>query len=364
MKILHVSTEATWRGGEKQLFLLHSQLISEGIESKLISKRGSVLSDYCRKHHLPYEDITINSAYDLLAAERIKRIASQQGFDLLHIHTSKGHTLATLATIMGLSIPIVLSRRVDFPVKNNLFSHFKYNLKSIKKIICVSDEIKRITSPSIKDQSRLCTVHSGVDIRKFENIKTENFLRKRYGITQNTKLIGNTSALADHKDYYTFIDTATRVHDTIPDTHFFIIGDGPLRASLEAYSKAVGAEHFITFTGFLEDVEKALFSLDLFLFTSKTEGLGTSVLDAMAAGVPIVSTRAGGIPEMIEHSKNGLLCPVADSECLAKSVIEVLKKPSLQKQLTDAATEVLKDFSYQNTARNTIRIYQEILMNN
>lgn len=364
MKILHISTENTWRGGERQLVLLHSELSKAGTDSLVIARKSSPVAEICRKEGLSCLQIPIGSAYDLKAAWNIRNIARKEKADILHAHTSKGHTLAILANIMAASVPVVLSRRVDFPVKSNFLSLYKYNSHFIRKIICVSDEIKKITAPSIRDKEKLITIHSGVDIDKFSDISDLGHFRNNFDIPENISIIGNTSALADHKDYYTFVDTAVAVHKRNADTHFFIVGDGPLEAELRKYVNEKSAESYITFTGFIEEIGLALKSLDIFLFTSKTEGLGTSVLDAMAAGIPVVATKAGGVPEMIKHDYNGLLCPVGSTHCLTTSVERLLKDNALKMKLLENAKKTIVGFSYQKTAKKTLSIYHEILNNN
>jgi glycosyltransferase involved in cell wall biosynthesis len=254
---------------------------------------------------------------------------------------------------------LILSRRVDFPIKPNRLSKYKYNHPLIRKIICVSDEIKRISSQDIKDKEKLITIHSGVDLGKFKKIKNRNFLRTQFSLNENNILIGNTSALADHKDYFTFIDTAEIISKKHKEAIFFIMGDGPLRERIKEYIESKNLKNIIL-TGFVNEIIEALSSLDIFLFTSKTEGLGTSVLDALGCGVPVVATKAGGVPEMIEHNKNGLLANTQAPKELAQSIELLINDESLRSRFNKEGKKTILNFSKEKTAAETIKIYEEL----
>jgi L-malate glycosyltransferase len=173
-------------------------------------------------------------------------------------------------------------------------------------------------------------------------------------------LIGNTSALEDHKDYFTFIDTVALLKNGI-DFKAFVIGDGSLTDELKKYASEKGVSAHIIFTGFRKDILKVLPALDIFLMTSKEEGLGTSILDAFAANVPVVATRAGGIPEMVLHEETGLLANIGDAKTLSDHIVSISSNASLRLTLINGATLKLDEFSKEKTAALTLAHYQEIL---
>src|SRR5690606_38089208 len=155
------------------------------------------------------------------------------------------------ATFFGNPTPLILSRRVDFPIKKNWASNFKYNHPAIKRIICVSEKIKEITATGISQKEKLLTVHSGIDLNKF---KKSDKLRKELKIGSETKLIGNTSALADHKDYFTFVDVAEKISNDNPDYLFLIFGKGPLEKEIQDYIQSKRLEKTILLMGFRKDI--------------------------------------------------------------------------------------------------------------
>lgn len=361
MKVLHLSSERTWRGGEQQLAYLLEESKKHGIETFVASKKGSAFSEYCRKNNQPFVEVGFKNELDVFTAIKIKNICKEQSIDFVHIHSSHSHAMAVQSVMFGNKIPLVLSRKVDFPIKNNVFSKWKFNHSSIKKIICVSNAIKQIILPDLKNKNLCEVVYDGIDLDRFHYQKGKNVLRDEFGVAKNKTIVANISAIAPHKHYFTFVDTAEKVLRENPDFHFFIIGDGPLRNEIEVYIKKKKLTQEITFTGFRKDIPDIFPDIDLFLMTSETEGLGSTLLDAAAHKTPIVSTNAGGIPEVIQHRTSGLLADVYDSNTLAKFVLELSTDKSLQEQLTEANYKNLTSrFTKEIMAQQTFKIYEQI----
>ena len=257
---------------------------------------------------------------------------------------------------MGFKLPIIVSRKVDFPPR----SIAKYLHPRIVKIICVSDCIKEILQAKINRSDHLTTVHDGIDVKK--KTKASWSLRKKYNIPSDNSLIANLSAIADHKDYPTFLRTAREVHKENPKTHFLIIGgDGGEESAVKQLSHQYGTNSYVTFTGFIPEAHTLLEEVDTFLFTSKTEGLGSTLLDAMLYGTPIVSTDAGGIPEIIEDGYNGLLCKVGDERGLAEKILLLIQNKTLGKSLSYNASQSVYNYAAEKLAEKTMNIYREAI---
>lgn len=360
MTILHVSTPATWRGGEQQVAYLAMALQSKGIEQVVLCPIGSMLSARMMEASVPVATFEKRGFMDLQLAGKIFRLSKGKHFDIIHCHDSHAHSAAVLtAAHYGISTPIIVSRRVDFPVSYNPLSRWKYNHPAVKKIICVSDTIRTITAPAIKDLSKLTVVHSGIDLSKYSHVSKERILISELGLDPNTKLVGNLSALADHKDYPTYLRTAAEVIKADPTIHFIIAGQGPEEKRIRKMISTLHLESNIHMLGFRNDIVDVMKSLDLFLITSKTEGLGTIVLEAFAAGVPVVATRAGGIPEMVEDTVTGLLAEPGDIASLKNATLRILRDPILKNTFVQNALTRVQDFSYQNTAEKTLEIYEK-----
>ena len=203
----------------------------------------------------------------------------------------------------------------------------------------------------------LSKIHMG----EMDYDETDEKLHKEYNIPDDIPLIGNVAAVAPHKDYFTFINTAEELIKRNLKAKFFIIGAGPMEEEIKNYCAQKQLDKHIIFTGFRTDIKEILPELTVFLITSKTEGLGTSIIDAFACKVPVVATRAGGIPEIIEHEKNGLLADTKDAVELANQVERILNGSIDKSKIIEGQQEVLQNFSKSVTAEKTLKEYLSIL---
>ncbi len=358
---MHITSPKTWRGGEQQLIYLVEELNKLGVWQIILCPFNSSVHQYCLKNHINHVTYYKGFSTNPMVAFKVSHICKRESVELVHVHDSHAHNFAILSTVLSKNdVPIIVSRRVDFPINGGPVSMFKYNHPRISKIVCVSNAIRDVMKSSIDDEQKLAVVHSGVDLEKF-NRPLSSSLRKEFEISDQTLLVGNVAALAPHKDYPTFIRTAKRIIEQGFDVKFLAIGEGPSRKDVENCIAENGMEKHIIITGFRNDIIDILPQFDVFLITSSTEGLGTSILDAQVAGVPIVATAAGGIVEIVHHEKNGLVAKVGDDVKLAEFLVRYIKDSSFRQSMADAAKQIVLAFSKAETARKTHEIYQEVL---
>ncbi|MCK9616776.1 MAG: glycosyltransferase family 4 protein [Lentimicrobiaceae bacterium] len=362
MTIIHVSTPDTWRGGEQQVAYLATEFAVLGIPQVVVCPLNSPLEKFCREKGITVSTFRCRIFFKLWLAYRLTCLCRKYAGAILHTHDSHAHTAAVISAFFFLNkAPLVVHRRVDFPIGKNVFSQVKYNHPGVKRILCVSDKIREITGKDIRNKKKLVTIYSGIDLQRFAKANSHGILRKQYQLTEKNLLIGNVSAIAPHKDYYTFVDTAELLSQINPDFRFFIIGDGPEKENIRNYICKKGLENRIILTGFLSNIPEILPELDVFLITSETEGLGTTLLDAFACRVPVVATAAGGIPEIVRDRVTGLLAPVKAPEKLASAVLTLLNEPQLKENLIENAFLLLQDFSTSEMAKKTLQIYKEVI---
>ncbi|HYC85445.1 MAG TPA: glycosyltransferase family 4 protein, partial [Chryseosolibacter sp.] len=337
------------------------ELSGLGIDNHVAVKSRSAFEAFVQAKNIPHIGLPFTNTLDVRTAWAIRNYCRKAGVDIVHMHSAKSHGIAVLSAALGNKTPLILSRRVDFIPKSNALTRWRYYHKSIRKIVGVSHKITEIMRAYTGDAEKCVTVHSGIDPAKFERETDRGVLKREYGIAPGTVVIGNTAALEHHKDYPTFIDAIAKLVKMNLPVRAFAIGDGSLKNELMRVVQERSLDQHIIFTGFRKDIVRILPGLDVFLITSETEGLGTSILDAFAAGVPVVATNAGGIPEMVEHRITGMLCRVKDSDCLANAVAELVANAHLRAELTGEAKRKLHEFTKSNTARKTLEIYNEVL---
>ena len=174
-------------------------------------------------------------------------------------------------------------------------------------------------------------------------------------------VIGNVAALVPHKGQKHLIEAAALVERHEPDARFVIAGEGELRASLEHQIKHLGLEKHVLLAGFRPDVLSLHKAFDVFVMSSVSEGLGTSILDAMASGRPVVATTAGGIPEVVQDGKTGILVPPRDHEAMADAIVRLLRDPPLRKRMGDAGLSLANArFSAERMIQETMGVYERV----
>ena len=149
MKVLHLSSERSWRGGEQQIAYLIDELSKNGVENFVGCRKKSEFEKYCKKNQIAHISLPFSNEFDVFSAWEIRNFCKEFNVDIVHMHSGHSHAIGVWSSLLGNPAKLVLSRRVDFPIKNNFFSKFKYNYSKISKVICVSEAIKKITQKGL-----------------------------------------------------------------------------------------------------------------------------------------------------------------------------------------------------------------------
>lgn len=364
MTIIHISSALSWRGGEQQIAYLLLELSKSNIHQIVICPKDSPLFHFCIKNSITVKPFRKKSGFDPWLAFQITQICRKADKPILHAHDSHAHTAAFLSAFLWMNkTPIIVHRRVGFSVKKSVLSSLKYNHNSITRIICISEYVRRMVNSSLVKPDKTNIVYDGIDLHKFTGQTDTHFLRNKFQLGDNHILIGNISAITAEKDYITFVDTAEILLTNRRDIRFIIIGEGSQKEFINEYIRGKGIADKIFMTGFLDNIQDILPELDLVLFTSVNEGLGTSLLDAFACRIPVVSTNAGGIPEIVQDHKTGLTVEIKKPKKMALAVEEILNNQELKKELVENAFLMVQQFSTERMASAILKIYHEILAN-
>lgn len=358
MKILHVDTEMTWRGGQQQAVYLYQGMLEKGVDCGFVCRPGSSLGDYFQRESLAHHTINFRGEADIPSGLKLALHAKRGGYDVLYLHSAHALGWGWLARLFCPSLKLIAARRVDFPIRKNLFSKVKYN--SADRVVAISENIRRVLVGDGIDPGKIRVIHSGIDPQKFSNIEPDKDFRKRWGIPGDATLVGTVAALAGHKDYPNLLRAAALALKSSSGLYFMAVGGGKLMAGMKALTHELGLDGRFIFTGHEKDVGQFLKSFDIFVLASKKEGLGTSVLDAMSVGLPVIGTTAGGIGEMIGDGECGLLVPSQDPEQLAKAILKLASEASLRKKFAEAARTRAQEFDYRIMVRKNLELLSEL----
>jgi L-malate glycosyltransferase len=350
----------SWRGGQNQVLVTVLGMRAAGHRTMLVAHPNGELRNRAAEG-LELLPLAPRTEMDLSAAWRLSRAIKQLRPDVIHAHDPHGVAMAALALSMSTQpkrAPLVASRRVDFRLKKNALSRWKYD--QVDCFICASEAIRRMLVADGVRADRAVTVHEGIDLEHVAAAPVAS-LHEELWLPHGSPIVGNIAALVPHKGQRHLIEAAALVLKDIPDARFVIAGDGELRPNLEHQVKHLGLEKHVFFTGFRTDALSLLKAFDVFVMSSITEGLGTSLLDAMAGAKPIVATTAGGIPEVVQDGKTGFLVPPRDHHAMAAAIVKLLKDEALGRRMGDAGLALVRaKFSAERMVQETLRVYQSV----
>lgn len=357
---LHVDTARSWRGGQNQALMTVLGLRARGHRTVLVAHPDGALAQRAAEGH---DLVRLAPAHevDFAAGFRFARVVRELQPDIIHAHDPHGVSMAAMAlsTMKPPARPwLVAARRVDFHLKGNAFSRWKY--KQVDFMICSSDAIRAMMQHDGVPADRLATVHEGIDVERIAAMPVAD-VHKELWLPKGTLVVGNVAALVPHKGQKYLVDAAPRVVRARPDTVVLIFGEGPLKSGLQRQIHHLGLDRHVRLVGFRPDVLSLLKSFDVFVMSSVTEGLGTSILDAMAASRPVVGTAAGGIPEAIEHGVTGLVVPPQRPAEMADALITLLDDPDTRARMGAAALARAREhFTADRMVDETLAVYARV----
>jgi glycosyltransferase involved in cell wall biosynthesis len=354
MRVVHVDTAATWRGGQNQVLLTARGQAARGHDVVVACRRGGALEARAREASLAVRPLPFRGDLWPPAVLGLARALRESRPDVVQLHDPHAVGAGVAAARLAGSVKTVATRRVDFRLRG-LLSRWKY--ARCRRVIAVSRAIASVMQADGFPAERVSLVYEGVPDREPAAGGAE--VLRSLGIPDGAPVVGNVAALTGHKDHATLVDAAQVVLRRRSDVRFVVVGEGPLRRELEARVGEQGLAGRVVFAGFRSDVDRLLPAFSVFCLSSHLEGLGTSLLDAMAFGLPVVATAAGGIPEAVEHGVTGLVVPVRRPDALAQALLEVLEDGDLRRRLGAAGrARFLERFTADRMVEETLRVYQ------
>ena len=355
---LHVDTARTWRGGQNQVLLTVNGLREIGQRAALVAHPDGELRRRASEG-LELIPIAPRTEVDLSAAWRLGRVVKKLRPDVVHAHDPHGIAMAALALSFAGGAPapvLVASRRVDFHLKGNSLSRWKY--RQVDCFVAASEAIRQMLVADGIPSARTVTVHEGIDVEHAAAAERVN-LHEALWLPHHAPVVGNVAALVPHKGQRYLVEAAHLVVQEVPDARFVILGEGELREHLQRQVHEHRLEKHVLLPGFRTDILGCIKGFDLFVMSSVTEGLGTSLLDAMACGKAIVATSAGGIPEVVEDGVTGTIVPPRDAHAMAAAIVALLSDDGRRRAMADAGlARVRSRFTVERMVAATASVYE------
>jgi glycosyltransferase involved in cell wall biosynthesis len=354
--VLHVDTAAGWRGGQNQVLLTAAGMAARGHRATVACRRGGPLEERARDAGVPVRAIDFRGDLWPPAVVSLARLLRGGGPSVLVLHDPHAVSAGILAARLAGRRPLVAVRRVDFPLASPL-SRRKY--AACDRVVVVSRAIGGVVEAGGVPAERLRLVYEGVQDRA--PVPGGEQALAELGVPPGAPVVGNVAALTDHKDHATLVEAMALLRPRAPEARLVVCGEGPLRGALEARVRERGLGDRVVFAGFRRDLDRLLPAFSVFCLSSHLEGLGTSLLDAMAFGLPIVATAAGGIPEVVQDGVNGRLAPPREPAALAAALAAVLGDDERRRGYGEAGRRLfLERFTVDRMVEATLAVVAEV----
>jgi glycosyltransferase involved in cell wall biosynthesis len=349
LRVVHVASGREWRGGQRQVWLLARELSRMSVvDQVVITGAGSQLARRLIDDRVPVHEVSWKIGLDprVLPAAMAEIRA---GGDLLHAHDAHSVTLAAISTLLS-ATPFVATRRVDFHLRRPAA------WKRARRVIAISRAVSDVLLADGIPADRITLIPSGIsldDVRAAPHLD----VRHQLGLGKGAKIAANVAALVGHKDHATLLRAAAVLRSKHPDLHWVVAGEGPLRNEIERLRTDLDLVSHVHLLGHVSDPVGLIADADVYVMSSSQEGLGTSVLDAMARGIPIASTAAGGLPDLLGDG-GGMLAPTGDFTTLADAVHRILTDSALCTSLTARAEIAVQRFTTRRMADDAVTVYR------
>jgi glycosyltransferase involved in cell wall biosynthesis len=354
-KVLIVLPELETGGGQRMAISIANEIKAPDLQIRILvlyPPKGDILESLADECGLDVQYLHKKSGVDLRCIVAIHQAIRAFQPDVIHAH---------LRVMPYLLLPMCLAgtKRRYYTVHNLAEKDAAGIRRRVLKFAFRRCRVQPVAISALCQQSlsetygiskeKIPCIYGGIDVKRFSRPQTYP--------TAPPFRFAAVGRLSPQKNYPLMLQAFAEVHRRHPDTELFIMGDGELRPQLERQCEALGLGSSVCFTGNVPDVERYLWSAHAYLMSSDYEGVPLTVLEAMAAGLPILSTKAGGIVDVVEHLKNGLLTETGDQASLVDAMERLVQSPDLCKQFSDYSTMLARKYSIQACADQYQALY-------
>ena len=358
VNILQISSASSFGGGERYVADLTNALVARGHDVYVAVRPESPLPRHLQLSPEKILTLPLRNALDVQSARELEKFVRRKAIDVVHAHMARDYSLASYAARRNRQTKFIATRHVLFKL-NRLHRH---TLSRATCVIAVSEAVAReLRASRVVSNEQIAVIHNGIDVERFKKtcvgLDRELVLRS-HQLRVDDRLVGSIGELRTLKRHDDFIRAAALILKEFPETQFALAGVGEAREQLEKLVAELGLADRFHFLGWLDDADKLLCVMDVFVSASETESFGLAIVEAMAAGTAVVATATEGAKEIIEDQKTGLLVPIGDAKRIAESVLDLLKNPEKRHAIaTQSVQSAAENFSLNRMVDEIEKIY-------
>lgn len=376
-RTVHVITRLELGGAQQNTLYCTAHHDRQRFAPELVAGAGGLLDDEARQiadarvQIVPWLKHALSPWWDLVALFRLRAYFKERRIELVHTHSSKAGVVGRLAAWLA-GVPAIVHtvhgwsfNPTQPPLLRRLYALLERSIAPLtdRLIVVSARDAKKGLAHRIGTPPKYVVLRSGIDIEQFAHpTRDREEVRRELGAGPGEIVVGTICCLKPQKAPLDFVRAAAAAHRENPALRFFIAGDGALRDELREEIRRLGVEDAVRPLGWRRDIVDLLHAMDVFLLSSLFEGLPRVVLQAMAAGVPVVATEVDGTPEIVRHGRSGLLVPPGRPDVAARRLLDLAADPLLRSRLAEEARRRLTaDFDIRRMVSNLDDLYHDLL---
>lgn len=377
-RVLHIHALPVVSGSGINTFLTMRDVDPGRFCSELACAPGGELETLVKENGLRFHPFAnfvqpLDPLNDAMALLRLTRFLMKEKYHIIHTHNSKTGFIGRLAGRLA-RVPVIVHTVHGFSFHDREPIWRRRLFRWLEALaVCWADRMIFISQPLVdwarregilRKKTRYAKIYSGIEVEKFRPAGAAKKMaaRKCWAIPDDAFVVGIVSKLWEGKGHAILIEAFSVAAAGAENSRLVIVGEGPLRADLEAMVFRKGLSEKVLFTGFQADVAPIIATFDLSVLPSFFEGMGRVLLEAMAMGVPVIGSDVGGIPDLIRHGREGLLVPPGDAAALAEAIAKVVKNPQSAEKMGRAGTKrVSEKFSARKMVQDIEQVYLDAL---
>jgi glycosyltransferase involved in cell wall biosynthesis len=365
INVFQLISSSGYFGAENVLVQLSAELGKSGFCNPIIGVFENLqnlhleIIEECRRHEIETNRFRCRGKFDFRTIRELRKFIQEKKIDIVHSHGYKANVYSFFANY-GLSASHIATCHnwLGDEAKMKVYTALdRFFLRKFDKVIAVSEDIRQKIINSGVSAKKVAVIQNGISLNRFDTCQSGKDIRKELGISDGNAVIGTVGRLSSEKGHRILLMAAKGISKQFPGTIFIIVGDGPLKKELEREFNSPS----IIFTGIRNDVPDLYRCMDFLVLPSFTEGFPMVILEAMASRLPVVATRVGEVPSLINR-ENGILVEPGDVEGIKQALLYLLKNREIAKGMGQNGFQWVKDhFSSEKMARDYMGIYKDVM---
>ncbi|NJM20683.1 MAG: glycosyltransferase family 4 protein [Richelia sp. RM2_1_2] len=371
-KILYPIIDGQVTGGNIVCLHLIEAALNRGWDVLVNSPSEGRFCDILRDKGVKVYHLDTTHSFNWLSAVKMAQLINKEDVSLVHAHAPFAGSIISALSGKLAGVPVIIHAHLQDSLSSNYFIRSYQNIMNYwtsrnccNAMIAVSHQVKDALIAEGFDSHKFHVVHNGTPVNTQEKIDLKA-IRSELNIPEDIPVVVHVGRLCKSKGQHILLKAAVNLHQLGQEAVYLIVGkdleqDGAYLQYLKHLSQELGINNSVHFLGHRADIPQLLASSDLLVLPSYTEGLPLVILEAMAAGLSVIATPVGGIPEVVIHQETGLLVPIEDVPALADAMLKLLQNPCLRNKMGNRGLEIVnKDFSVENMCREVFDIYEKI----